>query len=356
MHLENVLQKDFMMGNIANTIQQQAQVVQHPVEQKPAVQEQEEEPYQSEMEPKTQKKRKTNNNKEITAKQEADAPSTPSLKKAKSESKFACKRSFFLTDMIDKKGAKPEIKTSKTMVEKPVSKKSKSKKGLDSAKGQIEDRGIKEEKSTEVSTNVSPIPKKEDLPTLLNKSKSSIVGTFGHFKQPETAQELLGGLSLPAEVEEYINNSKIFNQIKAPIMKKIGTLTLEERRLKIEKYLEKRKRRSWNKRVNYDCRKKVADNRLRIKGRFVTKDQAFSMLEAIGIFPDPEKITNNEIKQLLTDRFGGILKKKDLGGEDNQALLNAFKVPGNTQEFNFGEGDSSFGSQDDALSENYMRD
>lgn len=51
----------------------------------------------------------------------------------------------------------------------------------------------------------------------------------------------------------------------------IGTLTLEERQIKIEKYLEKRKRRNYTKRINYACRKKVADNRIRIKGRFVAK-------------------------------------------------------------------------------------
>ncbi|CAG9330713.1 unnamed protein product [Blepharisma stoltei] len=56
--------------------------------------------------------------------------------------------------------------------------------------------------------------------------------------------------------------------------KKIGTLTLEERRLKIEKYLEKRKKRTFSKRIAYACRKRVADSRIRIKGRFVTKVQA----------------------------------------------------------------------------------
>jgi hypothetical protein len=39
----------------------------------------------------------------------------------------------------------------------------------------------------------------------------------------------------------------------------IGTLTFEERRAKVAKYLEKRKRRVWNRKITYVCRKKVAD-------------------------------------------------------------------------------------------------
>lgn len=251
--------------------------------------------------------------------------------------------------MIEKPSAK------KSAGQKSKGKKEAGKQDFLQVKSEVEDRADKDEKSTEPSSiNVSPNPKKEDLSALFN-SKSGIVGTFG------TAQELLGGLSLPAEVEEYINKSKLFNQIKAPVARKIGTLTLEERRIKIEKYLEKRKRRSWNKRVNYDCRKKVADNRLRIKGRFVTKDQAFGMLEALGIYPDPEKITNNEIKSLLTERFGAISnKKKDGEGEGNDGNGKA-KKPANggdmSNVFADFEGDqdiSSLGSQDDAGNENYL--
>jgi len=58
----------------------------------------------------------------------------------------------------------------------------------------------------------------------------------------------------------------------------IGTLTIEQRKEKIARYLEKRKKRTWRKRIYYDCRKKVADKRLRVKGRFVTKDQVVNKL------------------------------------------------------------------------------
>lgn len=38
--------------------------------------------------------------------------------------------------------------------------------------------------------------------------------------------------------------------------------------------------RKWRKKVSYDCRKKVADSRLRIKGKFVTREQ---VCEQLGI-------------------------------------------------------------------------
>ena len=59
--------------------------------------------------------------------------------------------------------------------------------------------------------------------------------------------------------------------------KQVGTLSLEERRAKIEKYLQKRSRRTFGKKVFYACRKRVADTRLRVKGRFVTKKMAEKM-------------------------------------------------------------------------------
>lgn len=67
--------------------------------------------------------------------------------------------------------------------------------------------------------------------------------------------------------------------LPAPVQsKQVGTLSTEERQQKIKRYLEKRQRRTWTKKISYDCRKRVADNRLRVKGRFVTKLQAVSSL------------------------------------------------------------------------------
>jgi len=80
--------------------------------------------------------------------------------------------------------------------------------------------------------------------------------------------------------------------------RRIGGLTVRERKEKIRRFLEKRKRRIWKKKVCYDCRKKVADKRLRIKGRFVTRDQAYALLGTTA-----QDLANNELlRTLITNK------------------------------------------------------
>lgn len=59
----------------------------------------------------------------------------------------------------------------------------------------------------------------------------------------------------------------------------VGPLTKKEREQKVKKYLEKKKRRQWMKKVNYQSRKKVADTRPRYKGRFVSFEQAEELVD-----------------------------------------------------------------------------
>jgi hypothetical protein len=59
--------------------------------------------------------------------------------------------------------------------------------------------------------------------------------------------------------------------------KKIGKLTWEERLKRIERYRAKKAKRVWVKKISYGCRKRVADQRLRIKGRFISKSEANGM-------------------------------------------------------------------------------
>jgi hypothetical protein len=63
----------------------------------------------------------------------------------------------------------------------------------------------------------------------------------------------------------------------------IGAYSPEQRRQRIEKFLEKRARRVWSRKVKYDVRKNFADSRLRIKGRFVKKEDEDMMRELMNM-------------------------------------------------------------------------
>lgn len=58
----------------------------------------------------------------------------------------------------------------------------------------------------------------------------------------------------------------------------IGPLSLKDRMDKVMKHLQRKRLKSQMKKFCYKCRKQVAEKRLRIKGRFVTKKQAFDIL------------------------------------------------------------------------------
>jgi len=78
-------------------------------------------------------------------------------------------------------------------------------------------------------------------------------------------------------------------------VKQVGSLSLSERKKKIDRYLKKRQKRIWEKKIAYDCRKKVADKRLRIKGRFVTQQQALTLLGTTA----KDLMNNKQFKTLM---------------------------------------------------------
>ena len=57
----------------------------------------------------------------------------------------------------------------------------------------------------------------------------------------------------------------------------VGAYSPESRKARIERFMEKRNHRVWTKSVKYDVRKNFADSRLRVKGRFVKKEDELLM-------------------------------------------------------------------------------
>lgn len=63
----------------------------------------------------------------------------------------------------------------------------------------------------------------------------------------------------------------------------VGAYSPDSREMRIKKFLEKRNHRVWVKKVKYDVRKNFADSRLRVKGRFVKKEDEMLMRELMSL-------------------------------------------------------------------------
>jgi hypothetical protein len=105
----------------------------------------------------------------------------------------------------------------------------------------------------------------------LHLYESPAAGTKGLMLQQQRDALMYSQLPPPPMIGEQV----LFhcNKIDNPNdFRKIGKLSIQDRFLKVKRFKEKKQRRIWTKKIFYDCRKQVADKRLRIKGRFIRKD------------------------------------------------------------------------------------
>lgn len=63
----------------------------------------------------------------------------------------------------------------------------------------------------------------------------------------------------------------------------VGAYSPESRKIRIERFMAKRDHRVWTKKVKYDVRKNFADSRLRVKGRFVKKEDELLMRDLMSL-------------------------------------------------------------------------
>lgn len=144
----------------------------------------------------------------------------------------------------------------------------------------------------------------------LKKKHSGTSSSTSIYKKKKQLEELSEEVDTTTEEKKLFNFKPSSHLIKkktfeetfenAPTPKNkpfIGPLTLSERMEKVMKYLQKKRMKSQMKKFCYKCRKQVAEKRLRIKGRFVTKQQAFDIL---GMTSD--ELKNNEIIQKLLEQ------------------------------------------------------
>ncbi|KAL3780772.1 hypothetical protein HJC23_006710 [Cyclotella cryptica] len=98
-----------------------------------------------------------------------------------------------------------------------------------------------------------------------------------------------GVLTLPHSLSKY---KEVYNKHG-----RIGIYTPAERAAIITKFNAKRARRVWNKKIRYNCRKNLADRRMRIKGRFVKRSvEAVAVNDALSSESDGEKDSKMECK------------------------------------------------------------
>ena len=75
---------------------------------------------------------------------------------------------------------------------------------------------------------------------------------------------------------------------------RIGIYTPAERAAIIARFNRKRTRRVWNKKIRYNCRKSLADRRLRVKGRFVKRSEQEQLRKLLAEKEAEEKASAEE--------------------------------------------------------------
>mmetsp|Transcript_111408 Transcript_111408/g.322083 ORF Transcript_111408/g.322083 Transcript_111408/m.322083 type:complete len:376 (-) Transcript_111408:150-1277(-) len=99
-----------------------------------------------------------------------------------------------------------------------------------------------------------------------------------------------GIMKLPHALEKY---KEVYNKDG-----RVGIYTPAERAAIIARYQGKRSRRVWNKKIRYNCRKNLADRRLRVKGRFVKKEEQAKLAAQTPTIPEDDKFVSPESSEV----------------------------------------------------------
>ena len=103
------------------------------------------------------------------------------------------------------------------------------------------------------------------------------------------------------DLKTSLNNIQANSNDTEDNTKKIGYYTKEERQLIITKFREKKSKRCWNKQVKYYCRKRLADTRPRVKGRFIPKEVCTNDFNLDIILSSKEKYYLEDLYSVASD-------------------------------------------------------
>lgn len=121
--------------------------------------------------------------------------------------------------------------------------------------------------ATAIKTANSPFPQPSLVPQSTNIGL--IVNSSGHIGPGPVPGP--GGPSMINRIPLLASDFGPANGVPNGDGCRVGVYTREERLVRIERFREKKQKRIWRKQIKYDCRKRLADTRPRVKGRFVSR-------------------------------------------------------------------------------------
>ena len=105
-------------------------------------------------------------------------------------------------------------------------------------------------------------------------------------EEEEVPKEVPSGLGLPRSMSDPNLTTTIDDNGLMCVERPdgwVGAYSPESRKIRIERFMAKRDNRVWTKKVKYDVRKNFADSRLRVKGRFVKKEDELLMRDLMSL-------------------------------------------------------------------------
>jgi hypothetical protein len=132
-----------------------------------------------------------------------------------------------------------------------------------------------------------------NLPLLAENAQSCEEQIHSSSSYPKTFS--VNGMLQNSQVEQNVNGHGFTS------MGGFVPLSAEERKKRIEKYKEKKRKRKYDKKIRYECRKNLADKRIRYMGRFVKREDAKNLIR------DGEAVTATDmvdLNQLVSSTMG----------------------------------------------------